>query len=69
VTTPLDELLVELSYVAGKDRARQLVADALDDVAGRIDVSDELRDLTDDHMGDINLATNWLRGLAKGLRP
>jgi hypothetical protein len=52
------------------DRATQLVdayrTEVLREAADRLDGSKVLRDLTDDHMHDVNAAANELRRIADG---
>lgn len=52
--------------VSGKASARidAFRVAVLREAADKLDESETLRDLTDDHMGDVNAATNELRRMA-----
>lgn len=59
-----------IATLADVDRAEQLVdayqAEVLRKAADKLDESETLRDLTDDHMHDVNAAANELRHMADG---
>lgn len=68
-TPPYDDAAGTYSTPLGE--AAQLLdayrAAVLREAADKLDESETLRDLTDDHMGDVNAAANELRRMADAL--
>lgn len=66
--TPVEETVYLVAKTTGHHDARRMVAELIDYLADVLNNHPGLRSYTDDHMSDINEATEVLRDIAEGIR-